>query len=65
MQEDNLIKITPPEFKLHNVDRIWDTVVSLHQRRMDTSHIAYHMNMEESLVKDIIQYVKNNKDASK
>jgi hypothetical protein len=63
--ENNLLKVTPPEFKLHNVDHIWNQVIDLHHRRMDTSHIAYHMNMEESLVKDIIEYIKKNKDASK
>jgi hypothetical protein len=63
--ENNLHKITPPEFKLHNVDHIWDQVIALHQRRMDPSHIAFHMNLEESLVKDIIEYINKNKDASK
>jgi hypothetical protein len=65
MQEDNLIKITPPEFKLHNVDALWDNIISLHQRRMEASMIAFHLNMQEQDVKDIIQYVKNKENASK
>jgi hypothetical protein len=63
--ENNLLKITPPEFKLHNVDHIWDQVIELHKRRMDASHIAFHMNLEQSLIKDILEYVKKNEYASK
>ena len=63
--ENNLPKIPLPEFKLHNVDHIWDQVIELHKRRMDVSHIAYHMNLEQSLIKDILEYVKKNEYASK
>lgn len=63
--EDNLIIPTKPEFKIHNVDHIWDRVIEMHRKRMDASHIAFHMNIETSLVKDILEYIKTNKYASK
>ena len=63
--EDNLIIPTKPEFKIHNADPIWDRVIEMHRKRMEAHQIAFHMNMEVSLVKDILEYFKTNKYASK
>ena len=63
--EDNLFIPPKPEFKIHNADPIWDRVIEMHRKRMEAHQIAYHMNMEVSLIKDIIEYVNKNKDASK
>jgi cellulose biosynthesis protein BcsQ len=65
MPEDNLIIPIQPEFKLHNSDHIWDQVIELHRKRMNASHIAFHMNLELSLIKDILEYIKTNEYASK
>lgn len=66
MQEDNLIIPIQPEFKLHNVDHIWDNIINLHQKRMEDHQIAYNLNMRVEDVKDILEYIKKNKkDASK
>ena len=63
--EDNLFIPPKPEFKIHNADPIWNQVIEMHRKRMEAHQIAYHMNMEVSLIKDIIEYVNKNKDASK
>lgn len=63
--ENNLDKIPVPEFKLHNSDPLWNHILDLHNRRMEDSHIAYNLNMTVETVKDILEYIKKNKYASK
>lgn len=63
--EDNLFIPPKPEFKIHNADPIWDRVIEMHRKRMEAHQIAFHMNIEVSLVKDILEYSKTNKYASK
>ena len=66
--EDNLIIPTKPEFKIHtndHFDYMCNKIIEMHRKRMDASHIAFHMNIETSLVKDILEYIKTNEYASK
>jgi cellulose biosynthesis protein BcsQ len=63
--EDNLLIPTKPEFKLHNSDPLWNHILDLHNRRMEDHQIAYNLNMRVEDVKDILEYIKKNKYASK
>lgn len=66
MEEKELIKITPPEFKLHDEKPFWDQIMFLYDRKFSPEMIAFHLNYQDvNTIKDIINYNKNLRNASK
>lgn len=65
MQEDKLLKLSPPEIKVYDPSAFHNQVMHLYDRKLKANMIGYYLGVDTEIIEDIIEYNKNLRNASK